>query len=193
MKQTGPAVHFIPHSPVFRPESKTTPLRIVYDASAKAGPDAPSLNDCLETGPNLLPKIFEILLRNRFRRYVIVGDIKKAFHQIEVDPEDRDAQRVRWYDDLQERNVSEFRFARVIFGAISSPYILNATVEKHLDQFKDDPDYADTIKDLQLFTYVDDVSGGGDSLEDVKRFKREASTLLQTWGVPPLQMEQQRS
>ena len=60
-KQTGPMVHYIPHSPVFRPDSATTPLRIVYDASAKAGPDVPSLNDCLETGPNLLPKIFEIL------------------------------------------------------------------------------------------------------------------------------------
>ena len=93
---TGPAVHYIPHSPVFRPDSATTPLRIVYDASAKAGPHLPSLNDCLETGPNLLPHIFEILLRNRFRRFVIVGDIAKAFHQIEVDPEDRDAQRVLW-------------------------------------------------------------------------------------------------
>ena len=71
--QTGPVVHYIPHSPVFRPESKTTPLRIVYDASAKAGPQLPSLNDCLETGPNLLPHIFEILLRNRFRRFIIVG------------------------------------------------------------------------------------------------------------------------
>ena len=56
--QTGPAVHYIPHSPVFRPDSATTPLRIVYDASARAGPHLPSLNDCLETGPNLLPKIF---------------------------------------------------------------------------------------------------------------------------------------
>ena len=52
--QTGPAVHYIPHSLVFR-ESKTTPLRIVYDASARAGPHLLSLNDCLETGPNLLP------------------------------------------------------------------------------------------------------------------------------------------
>ena len=142
----------------------------------------PSLNDCLETGPNLLPKIFEILLRNRFKRYIIVGDIQKAFHQIEVDPEDRDAQRVLWYDDLNSKSVKEYRFTRVIFGATSSPYILNATVEKHLDRFKDNSGYADTIKDLQLFTYVDDVSGGGDSPEDVKRFKREASTLLKTGG-----------
>ena len=132
---TGAVVHYIPHSPVFR-DSATTPLRIVYDASARAGPHLPSLNDCLETGPNLLPKIFEILLRNRFRRYVIVGDIQKAFHQIEVDPTDRDAQRVLWYDDLQQRTVKEYRFTRVIFGATSSPYILGATIEKHVDDHK---------------------------------------------------------
>lgn len=49
-------VHYIPHRSVYKPESKTTPIRPVFDASCKVG-RCPSLNDCLEKGPNLLELI----------------------------------------------------------------------------------------------------------------------------------------
>ena len=179
---TGSVVHVIPHSGVFRAESKTTPLRIVFDASAKSNSSLPSLNDCLEKGPNLLPKIFEILIRNRFRRFIITGDLAKAFHMIHVDPVDRDAQRILWYNNLKERKVKEYRFSRIIFGSTSSPYILNATLEKHLQDFQDDPKYAATVKALQQDTYVDDVSGGGNTQESVKLFKDQATELLKPGG-----------
>ena len=126
-------VHYIPHHAVIKEESQTTPLRIVYDCSAKSNNTTPSLNECLETGPPLQPHLFDVLLRNRFRKFVITGDIKKAFHQIHLPPEDRDVQRVLWYNNLQDRKVMEYRFTRVIFGATSSPYILGATIEKHLE------------------------------------------------------------
>ena len=38
---------YIPHKGVVRKRSETTKMRIVYDASARATPDSPSLNDCL--------------------------------------------------------------------------------------------------------------------------------------------------
>jgi hypothetical protein len=63
---TADKVHYIPHHQVFK-ESETIPLRIVYDCSAKADKQSPSLNDCLETGPPLQPHLFDILLRLRFR------------------------------------------------------------------------------------------------------------------------------
>ena len=54
------SVHYLPHHPVIRTDKSTSCEHIVYDASAKR--DAPSLNDCLETGPNILPQITDILL-----------------------------------------------------------------------------------------------------------------------------------
>ena len=39
---------YIPHMPVVRETATTTRLRIVYDASARASHDSPSLNDCLK-------------------------------------------------------------------------------------------------------------------------------------------------
>ncbi|XP_024868362.1 uncharacterized protein LOC112452400 [Temnothorax curvispinosus] len=44
--------HYLPHRPVVKPESLTTPIRPVFDASCKDG-RAPSLNECLAKGPNL--------------------------------------------------------------------------------------------------------------------------------------------
>ncbi|XP_021965531.1 uncharacterized protein LOC110860742 [Folsomia candida] len=45
--------HYLPHRAVIKEESKTTPVRPVFDASCK-GKNSPSLNDCLEKGPNLM-------------------------------------------------------------------------------------------------------------------------------------------
>jgi hypothetical protein len=178
---TADRVHYVPHHPVFK-ESETTPLRIVYDCSAKADKQSPSLNDCLETGPPLQPHLFDILLRLRFRRYNISGDIAKAFHQINLTERDQHSQRVLWYDNLVSRNIIEYKFTRVIFGATSSPYILGATLEKHIEQYNKDGEFAHTINSLLCDTYVDDVQGGGDEIDDVKQFKKEATLIMKEGG-----------
>ncbi|XP_070550021.1 uncharacterized protein [Ptychodera flava] len=78
-------------------------MRIVYDCSARANVRSPSLNDCLETGPPLQPLLFDIITRNRMRKFCITGDVQKAFLQIRVHEQDRDALRVLWYNNLQDR------------------------------------------------------------------------------------------
>ena len=73
-------VHFLPHRLV---------IRAVLDASACVGSN-PSLNDCLYPGPNLLGKIFDVLIRFRLNHIAILADIKQAFLNIEIDKEHRD-------------------------------------------------------------------------------------------------------
>ena len=154
-KQTGEIVHWIPHQPVIREDVESTKLRIVYDCSAERSLQEPSLNDLLETGPPLQPLIFDILLKNRMHKYCITGDVQKAFLQIKIHPNDRDVQRLLWYTDLERRDTCEFRFTRVIFGSALSPYILGATLNKHLTQYKEN--YPTTVEHLLQNTYVDDV------------------------------------
>ena len=57
-----PNVHYLPHHGVVRQDSQTTKLQIVYNCSAKAYGTEQSLNDCLQTGPNYIPKLFDILI-----------------------------------------------------------------------------------------------------------------------------------
>jgi hypothetical protein len=44
---------YIPHKPVVKESAESTKLRIVYDASARASENPPSLNECLDPGPPL--------------------------------------------------------------------------------------------------------------------------------------------
>ena len=94
LKPTGEVVHYIPHQAVIFEEAESTKLRIVYDCSAKQNSQVPSLSNCLEVGPALQPKLLHILLKNRMKKHCVIGDVKKAFLQIRIKEEDRDAQRL---------------------------------------------------------------------------------------------------
>ena len=93
-------VHYLSHHPVVREDAATTKVRIVMDASAKITADAPSLNECLYTGPSLTRDIIDILIRFRWYRIGIVSDIEKTFHMIHVDEKHRDALRFLWVQDI---------------------------------------------------------------------------------------------
>jgi hypothetical protein len=61
--------HYLPHRPVVKMASTTTKIRPVFDASAREV-GSPSLNDCLEEGPNLIELIPTVLLRFREGEWV---------------------------------------------------------------------------------------------------------------------------
>ena len=54
-------VDYLQHQLVLREDKETTKIRAVFDESCAS--DKPSLNDCVLSGPNLLSKIFDILLQ----------------------------------------------------------------------------------------------------------------------------------
>ena len=59
--------------------------------------------------------------------------------------------------------------------------MLGASIEKHIDDHRYGVSET-TLASLKQDTYVDDVQGGGDHIEDVRQFKSEASTLLGSGG-----------
>lgn len=107
----------MPHQAVIRKDAETTKIRIVYDASAKESKNGTSLNNCLHTGPSLNPLLFDILVRFRENKVALIGDIEKAFLNIEVDPGDRDCLRFLWVDDYKKESAETivYRFCRVVF------------------------------------------------------------------------------
>jgi len=159
-------VHYIPHHEVIRVDKETTRLRVVYDASARAGKNSPSLNDCLYAGPPLSPYIYDVLLRLRINKIAITGDIEKAFLNVSVDPRDQDYLRFLWVDDVTSRhpNIQVYTFARVTFGVSPSPFLLNAIIRHHLTSTDIPREFADKVlKSL----YVDEFVGGDESDDSV--------------------------
>ena len=123
-KPTGERVCYMPHKPVVRQDAATTKVGMVFDASSKPHPLACSINECMFTGPPLQPLLWDIMVRARMSSNFLLADIQKAFLQITVKEEDRDA--FRFLFDWNGKE--EHRFATVPFGVEASPFLLGATI-----------------------------------------------------------------
>ena len=168
---------YIPHHPVIRTDKSTTKIRIVYDASAK-GSNGLSLNNCLHKGPKFDQNIINILLRFRVHRIAFSADIEKAFLMVGIAESDRDVLRFLWVKDIHSSipEIVLLRFTRVVFGVTASPFLLNATISHHLNQYREvDPDF---VEKLSRSMYVDDVVTGADNYEEAyKLYERSESRL----------------
>ena len=162
------AHNYLPHRPVIRSDKTTTKIRPVFDGSAKTR-HGPSINDCLEVGPNLNPDLLAVLLRFRMHKTAWIADIEKAFLQIELDGDDAEAVRFLWVDDPSKPNcsVKAYTWKRVTFGLTSSPFILKAVLNKHLKLYLDV--YPETVQYITDQLYVDDQLGGACSLQDATK------------------------
>jgi hypothetical protein len=165
--------HYLPHRPVFKPESTTTPVRPVFDASCKHGRN-PSLNDLLQKGPNLIELIPSILLRFRRHQVGVLSDIRKAFQMIDVKEEDRDYLRFLWWDNKGQ--VIKFRHRRVVFGINSSPFLLGAVLQYHLSNVNEDE--KETARKLMTSIYVDNCVCSFKTFREYLDFRKKSVELL---------------
>ena len=164
--------HFLPHRPVIK-ESKTTPIRPVFNASYKTGKN-PSLNECLHKGPNVIQRIPEKLHRFREKRKPFTSDIRKAFQMIGVHQSDRDMLKFLW-KSKDGREIT-FRHARVIFGANCSPFILGAVLEHFLTGVEGEKRIV--AEKLLESLYVDNCVSSLDSESEYENFKSTSIQLL---------------
>ncbi|XP_070380720.1 uncharacterized protein [Dermacentor albipictus] len=191
-------LYYMPHRAVFRPDSLSTKIRVVFDASSHdAG--CISLNEALEPGPNSNPDLLKVLLNFRIHRIGLSADIEKAFLQISVQPADRAALRFLWYAHLPTKEDPEppievWRMTRVPFGVTSSPFLLAATVRHHLSTTGDYPQIRKTIGES---LYVDDLITGANTVEEATDFYRgaldvmnRASMTLRKWNSNSKKLQQ---
>ena len=89
----SPTTWYLPHHPVTN-VNKPGKVRIVFDAAAKV--EGLSLNDILDTGPDLTNNLAGILIRFCNYPLSIVADIEVMFHQICVTDKDRDSLQFLW-------------------------------------------------------------------------------------------------
>jgi len=174
--------HYLPHHPVVTPSKITTKVRIVYDASSKTRKNLNSLNDCLYRGPLLLPDLCGILIRFRLMPIAIISDIEKAFLQFQLQELDRDVTRFLWLKDLNnlkvENNLEVYRFCRVPFGVVSSPFLLNATLRYHLQQQK-----TETSNKILQNLYVDNVILEAEDVNVGIKMYLESKDIFQKAGM----------
>ncbi|GFW82093.1 DUF1758 domain-containing protein [Trichonephila clavipes] len=69
-------VYYLPHHGVYRQESKTTPVRVVFNASSITT-SGESLNSLQLNGGVIQRDLFSILLNFRACKFAVTADIKK--------------------------------------------------------------------------------------------------------------------
>ena len=101
---------------------------------------------------------------------------------VSVCKRDRDALRFLWVKDIKENmpEIQVLRFTRVTFGVASSPFLLNATIRNHMEQFKDTR--PELVNKLLRSLYVDDVVSGASSAEEALQWFTEFKEVLAKGG-----------
>ena len=107
--------------------------------------------------------------------YLLVGDLKQAFLQIVIKLEGRNAFRFLFTLNGKEEHL---RFMRIPFGGEPSPFMLGGTLQHHYEQF-DDKELVHTLEMLKVNTYVDNLMCTGASVEDLEKFKTQATGILE--------------
>ena len=171
--------HYMPHRHVIK-ENSTTVVRPVFDASSKLPPH-PSINDCLHKGSNLIESIANILLRFREGKIGVISDVEKAFLQISICPKDRDFLRFFWFD--KDGNIIILRHCRVVFGVTSSPFILGAIIEHHLNNILKRSDITPAMRAniLKLIEslYVDNSVTSFNTEIELYNFIKDAKNVME--------------
>ena len=125
--------------------------------------------------------MFDLLVRFRAHRVALTADIEKAFLMIQMAEEDRDVLRFLWINDIRKEQAEplELRFARVVFGVSSSPFLLNATIRHHLEHVDAEPAI---VEKLMRAFYVDDVVTGANDEDEAYSLYRISKNVLRKGG-----------
>ena len=105
------------------------------------------------------------------------ADIKKAYLQMQLNPEDRDVVRFLWLKDITkpvtEDNIIEYRFVRVIWGIVCSAFLLAATIKYHLQRNENF-----VSNDVSHNIYVDNLISGSKTVEEAKIYYKELKEVF---------------
>jgi hypothetical protein len=176
---TDKPVWYLPHHPVVH-HLKPDKVRVVYDCAAKY--KQTSLNQQLLQGPDEANRLVGVLSRLRKESVGIVADIESMFHQVIVDPRDRDVLRFLWwpYGDLTKQLV-EYRMTKHVFGAKFSPRIADFFLKKTSDLEKDgiEPEAVETVKKNM---YVDDLMKSTNTTQKAVNLVDQLRELLARGG-----------
>lgn len=170
--------YFLPHMGVFREQSLTTKLRVVFDASQKTS-SSKSLNDIQFPGPALQNDLVGILLRFRQFRYAGCADIEKFFRQILIQSDQRNLQLILWREKPTEP-VSVFRLNTITYGQASSPY-LSIRCLRQLGIDCNEEEVSRTI--LEDF-FVDDLILSNDSKENLAYICKRVTDICKSASFP---------
>nr|XP_049704101.1 uncharacterized protein LOC126056158 isoform X1 [Helicoverpa armigera] len=167
-------VYFLPHHPVIHLNSKTTPVRAVFDASMKTN-NGICLNDMMLNGPVVQNDLFDILTLFRSFKYVLLCDIKAMYRGILVSKDHCCLQNILWRDSV-DQSVQCLQLQTVTYGLKSSAFLATRCLIELAERYQEKYPLASFV--LKYSTYVDDVLCGSNDVLELVEIKRQLIELL---------------
>lgn len=172
----GPVL-YLPHHEVHKPESKSTPLRIVFNSSAPYMGN--SLNDFLAKGPDCLNNIFGVLLRFRQDLVGLIGDIKKMYNSVDISVFDQNCHRFLWREMDVDRTPDHYVLTTVTFGDRPGGAIAMIALRKTSEMSDQCPNAKRLI---ECNSYVDDLLTSVGNHMEAHRLMEEVDLVLNRGG-----------
>ncbi|GIY12688.1 uncharacterized protein CDAR_306851 [Caerostris darwini] len=123
-------------------------------------------------------EVYDDVLR-QWQKEGVIADIKQAFLQLSVRPEDRNFLRFLWWNTEDRTKLEFFRHCRVVFGVTSSPFLLNASVRHHLDSTEYQIESLQaTVKKLKRGFYVDNLTISVENQQELLEFKAQTMKIM---------------
>ncbi|XP_060665532.1 uncharacterized protein LOC132797770 [Drosophila nasuta] len=166
---------YLPHHAVFKPDSTTTKVRVVFNASCPSS-NGNSLNDILHSGPILQSDLTLQILRWRYYRYVFNADITKMYRQILMDSKHTPFQQNLFR--TSDGEIRDFELNTVTFGVNCALFLaLRVIRDIRLE-------YPLASRVISNNMYVDDVLAGTHTKEEAIRTIAEVCAALDSAGFP---------
>nr|XP_041631713.1 uncharacterized protein LOC121502377 [Drosophila kikkawai]XP_041633461.1 uncharacterized protein LOC121503259 [Drosophila kikkawai] len=170
---------YLPHHAVFKPDSTTTKVRVVFNASNPSS-NGNSLNDILHAGPVLQSDLTIQILKWRFFKYVFNADITKMYRQIRVNPDHTRFQRILFRNKYGE--LCDYELDTVTFGVNCAPFLAIRVLQQLAQDIRGQYPLASDI--ISNFMYVDDVLAGAHTQQSAVLAIKELRLALESAGFP---------
>ena len=148
----GP-LHYISHHEVLKPDSKTTPVRIVFNTSANYMGHI--LNEYWAKGPDLWNSLIGILIRFREIEVAFIGDVRKMYHTVYVKEIEQHTHRFLWRNMNVARNPDTYVIQRVSYGDKPSGGIATVALRKTAEFGQNE--FPEATKIIKENSYMDDI------------------------------------
>jgi len=171
--------YFLPHHAVFKADSTTTKLRVVFDGTCRTTSNL-SLNDVLLKGPVIQEELVTLLARFRTHKYALTADIKQMYRQIKINKSQRDYQLILWRSNTNDK-LQIYQLNTVTYGTVPASFLATGCLHKlaDLEYNITSPLAAEVIKND---FYMDDLLSGANSIQEAINLRNDVIEILRKGG-----------
>ncbi|XP_016657058.1 uncharacterized protein LOC107882735 [Acyrthosiphon pisum] len=169
---------YLPHHAVKNENSKTTKLRVVFDASCKTE-SGYSLNDTLLKGPVIQDELLYIISRFRTHKFLLTADIQKMYRQVLVTKQDSEKQRILWRAD-PSLPIQIYRLTTLTYGTVPASFLATACLRKISEL---ESSYVKACEAIRNDFYMDDFLSGAETKEEAIKLRDEVILIMKKAGM----------